>query len=91
MNGIVEKVKEDNVVQVVIDNMLMVKRKRLFWTPYATHCVDLMLEDFEKKILIHEETILKGRRITTYIYSKPSLISLVQYFRKRKRFGETIH
>jgi len=26
------------------------KRPRLFWTPYAAHNMDLMLEDFEKKI-----------------------------------------
>lgn len=54
---IVKKVKEDNIVEVIVDNvanykatreMLMQKRKkRLFWTIYATHCIDLILEDFE--------------------------------------------
>ncbi|XP_068498554.1 uncharacterized protein [Phaseolus vulgaris] len=69
MDNIVEEVGEDNVIQVVTDNaanykdagqMLMTKRKKLFWTPCAAHCVDLMLEDYEKKISIHEETIPKG-------------------------------
>nr|KYP42310.1 hypothetical protein KK1_036302 [Cajanus cajan] len=91
MDSIVEEVGEDNVVQVVTDNaanykaagqMLMEKRKRLFWTPCAAHCVDLMLEDYEKKIPIHEETIPKGKRITTFIYSRTSLISLLQHFTK---------
>nr|KYP37281.1 hypothetical protein KK1_041536 [Cajanus cajan] len=91
MDSIVEEVGEDNVVQVVTDNaanykaagqMLMEKRKRLFWTPCAAHCVDLMLEDYEKKITIHEETIPKGKRITSFIYSRTSLISLLQHFTK---------
>ena len=46
----------------------MTKRKKLFWTPCDVHCVDLMLEDYEKKISIHEETIPKGKKITTFIY-----------------------
>jgi len=40
-----------------------------------------MLEDFEKKKYIHQETIQKGR---TYIYSRTSLISLLQHFTKGK-------
>jgi len=61
-------VGEENVIQVVIDNatnykivgrLLMAKRKRLFWTLCATVYVNLMLEDYEKNILIHEETIPK--------------------------------
>ncbi|RDX78304.1 hypothetical protein CR513_41443, partial [Mucuna pruriens] len=84
MNCIVEEIEEDNVVQVVTDNatnykdagqMLMTKRKGLFWTPYATYYT-------KKKIPIHEETITKGRIITTYIYSRTSLISVLQYFTK---------
>jgi len=91
MDSIVEEVGEENVIQVVTDNaanykaaghLLMTKRKRLFWTPCAAHCVDLMLEDYEKKIPIHEETIPKGKKITTFIYSRSSLICLLQHFTK---------
>ncbi|PNX74391.1 HAT family dimerization domain containing protein, partial [Trifolium pratense] len=62
----VEQVGEENVVQIVTDNaanykaagaMLMEKRKKLYWTPCAAHCIDLMLEDFEKKTTVHRETI----------------------------------
>ena len=42
--------------------MLMQKRKCLFWTPCAAHCLDLMLEDFEKKIKDHNYTIAKDRK-----------------------------
>jgi len=68
-------VGEDNVIHVATDNvanykvvgqMLMAKRKRLLWTPFVAHCVDLMLEDHEK-ISIHEENS-KSKIITSYIY-----------------------
>ncbi|XP_028100177.1 uncharacterized protein LOC114299600 [Camellia sinensis] len=63
LGEIVEKVGMEHVVQVVTDNasnykltgeMLMDKRKSLFWTPCAAHCKDLMLEDFEKQIQLHQ-------------------------------------
>ncbi|OIW17919.1 hypothetical protein TanjilG_00248 [Lupinus angustifolius] len=37
-----------------------------------------MLEEFEKKILIPADTIYKGRKITTFIYGRTSLISFLQ-------------
>jgi len=46
----------------------------------AGHCIDLMLEDSEKKILVHQNTIIKGRKITTYIYFRTSLISFLYHF-----------
>ena len=58
LDAVVERVGEKNVVQIVTDNAvnykaagqkLMEKRKNLYWTPCAAHCIDLMLEDFEKK------------------------------------------
>jgi hypothetical protein len=62
----------------------MKKRKRLFWTPCAAHCIDMILEDFEKKLEVHQVTIAKGRRITLYIYSRTILISMLRYFTKGK-------
>ncbi|XP_038690695.1 uncharacterized protein LOC119989295 isoform X2 [Tripterygium wilfordii] len=89
LENVVEKVGEENVVQVITDNdaaykaagsMLMDKRKHLFWTPCATHCIDLILEDFEKKLKVHRVTIQKGRKITTYIYSRTLLMSMLKHF-----------
>jgi len=66
MDNIVEEEGKDNVIKVITNNainykvigqMLMTKRKKLFWTPCVAHCVDLMLEDYEKKISIHEKTL----------------------------------
>lgn len=60
------------MVQVVTDKdaaykaagaMLMETRKKLFWTPpCAAHCLDLNLEDFEKKLKTHRVTIKKVER-----------------------------
>jgi hypothetical protein len=93
IDQVVEQVGEENVVQIVTDNaanykaagaMLMDKRKKLYWTPCAAHCIDLMLEDFEKKTTVHRETISRGKKVTQFIYAKASLISLLQYFTKGK-------
>ncbi|GAV79120.1 LOW QUALITY PROTEIN: zf-BED domain-containing protein/DUF659 domain-containing protein/Dimer_Tnp_hAT domain-containing protein, partial [Cephalotus follicularis] len=91
LDYIVERVGEENVVQVVTDNAanyklageyLMEKRKHLFWTPCAAHCIDLILEDFEKKLDVHRVTIEKGRRITTYIYSRTLFLIWLKDFTK---------
>ncbi|KAL4593761.1 hypothetical protein ACB092_M014000 [Castanea dentata] len=54
----------------MLDEVVDRKRKCLFWTPCATHCLDLMLEDFEKNIKDHKAMLLnwlwdftKGREL----------------------------
>ncbi|KAI5411161.1 hypothetical protein KIW84_056341 [Lathyrus oleraceus] len=89
MDDIVEEVGEENVVQIVTDNaanyklvgqMLMDKRNKLYWTPCAAHCIDIMLEDFESKIPMHKEIIASGKKITTYIYAMTGLITLLHHY-----------
>ncbi|CAK8571854.1 unnamed protein product [Lathyrus sativus] len=89
MDDIVEEVGEENVVQIVTDNtpfykaageMLMEKRTRLYWTPCVTHCIEMILEDFKKKIPIYGNTIAQGKIITTFIYSRDSIVSLLHSF-----------
>ncbi|XP_058725529.1 uncharacterized protein LOC131596808 [Vicia villosa] len=91
MDDIVEEVGEENVVQIVTDytpyykvagEMLMEKRTRLYWTPCVTHCIEMILEDYEKKVPLYDETIRKGKRITTFIYSRASVVSLLHNFTK---------
>ncbi|XP_052736558.1 uncharacterized protein LOC108336843 [Vigna angularis] len=91
LDDVVEFVGQENVVQVVTDNaanfkaageLLMQKREKLYWTPCAAHCIDLIFEDFEKNLKVHELTIKKGRKITTYIYGRSMLISLLKKFTK---------
>ena len=61
--SLMDKVVEENIVQVVTDNeasfkaagrMLMEKRKHLFWSPCVAHCIDLMLEDIDFAKLVKE-------------------------------------
>lgn len=53
LDDVIEEIGEHLVIQVVTDNasaykaagtLLMEKRKHLYWTPCAAHCLDLMLE-----------------------------------------------
>lgn len=64
--------------------MLMEKRKKLFWAPCPAHCIDLILEDFEKKIEEHKATIAKGRKIKIFIYNRSRLICMMKEFTKGK-------
>ncbi|XP_025606875.1 uncharacterized protein [Arachis hypogaea] len=93
IDGVVNEVGIENVVQVVTKNedsfkaagkLLMEKRSTIFWMPCAVHCIELMFEEFEKRVKVHRETIANGRRITTYIYSRASVIDLLHYFTKGK-------
>jgi phosphoribosyl-ATP pyrophosphohydrolase len=93
LDVIIKRIGEENVVQVVTDiaanykaagQLLMEKRKILFWTPCVAHCIDLILEDFEKKLEVHQVIIAKGRRITSYIYSRTILISMLRHFMKER-------
>ncbi|KAI3520133.1 hypothetical protein L1887_09357 [Cichorium endivia] len=93
LDAFVQNIGEENVVQVVTDNaanykaageLLMQKRKKLFWTPCAAHCIDLILEDFEKHIEEHKSTIAKGRKITSFIYNRSQLIYMLKEFTKGK-------
>ncbi|KAF7832439.1 zf-BED domain-containing protein/DUF659 domain-containing protein/Dimer_Tnp_hAT domain-containing protein [Senna tora] len=91
LDEMVGTVGEENVIQVITNNAanykaagkrLMEKRKHLYWTPCAAHCIDLMLEDFEKHIPLHKTTISSGRKITTFIYARTMLISILRNFTK---------
>jgi hypothetical protein len=89
LDDIVDEVDEENIIQVVTHNaanyklvgrMLMEKRNKLCWTLCAAHCIDLMLEDFESKIPMHKDTIVAGKKITTFIYARTGLITLLHHF-----------
>ncbi|RVW76443.1 hypothetical protein CK203_056860 [Vitis vinifera] len=71
LDEVVEEIGEENVVQVITDNAsnyvnagmtLMEKRSRLWWTPCAAHCIDLMLEDIGK-LNVHATTLSRARQV----------------------------
>ena len=66
---VVEEIWEENVVQVITNNAsnyvnagmrLIEKMRRLWWTPCATYCIDLILENIGK-LNVHVNTLLWAR------------------------------
>ncbi|KAL5137394.1 hypothetical protein HKD37_10G027763 [Glycine soja] len=92
LDATVEEVGEENVVQVVTDNgsnyvlagkLLEEKRKHIYWTPCAAHCIDLMLEDIGKLPLIRK-TIRRAINLVGYIYAYSSTLSLLRNFTNKR-------
>lgn len=82
----IEAIGKDKVVQVVTDNganykaagkLLMERIPTLFWSPCATHCLDLMLEDIAK-LKEFKKPIARARRVTTFIYRHGRLLSAMR-------------
>ncbi|XP_058767770.1 uncharacterized protein LOC131641485 [Vicia villosa] len=70
-------VGQENVVQVVTDNaanyvaagkLLEREFPKLFWSPCAAHCINLMLQDMGKLEEV-SETVSQASKITKYIYN----------------------
>ena len=91
----VDKVGEENIVQVVTDNEasfkaaghLMEERNHLFWSPCAAYCIDLMLEDIGSMKSV-KETLDDAKMITSFIYNSLKAVNLMKLF-IRERFVET--
>ncbi|RVX03657.1 hypothetical protein CK203_022942 [Vitis vinifera] len=90
MDKVVEKVGEENVVQVVTDNeasfkatdmLLMEKHKHLFLSPCAAHCIGLMLEDIASMKQI-KETLDQAKMIIGFIYNSLKVVNLMKVFTK---------
>ena len=90
LDDVVEEIGEENVVQAITDNAsnyviarmrLMEKRRRLWWTPCAAHCIDLMLEDIGK-VNVHDTTLARARQVVKFIYGHTWVLSLMRTFTK---------
>ncbi|CAL2235809.1 unnamed protein product [Prunus armeniaca] len=62
---------------------LMEKRKKLWWTPCAAHCIDLMLEDISK-MKVFEDTIRLAKQVVKFIYRHTWVLALMRSFTKNK-------
>ncbi|KAL4198766.1 hypothetical protein AMTRI_Chr03g47640 [Amborella trichopoda] len=74
----IEEVVEELVIQVITDN-----RPRIFWTPCAAHCVDLMLEAIGEFPTI-KRIIFKAKEVTIFIYSYILILSMMRKFAKKR-------
>lgn len=83
-----EEIGEKHVVQVVTDNgsnyvmagkLLQTRREKLFWTPCAAHCLDLMLEDIGKIARV-KKAIERGIKLVGYIYNHSLALNTMRKF-----------
>ncbi|XP_004212064.1 uncharacterized protein LOC100200506 [Hydra vulgaris] len=88
LDEVVEEVGEKNIIQVITDNvsayktagrMLMEKKKNLYWTPCAAHCIELMLEDIFK-LPFHTSVFTKAKKIINFIYGYAWVLAMVRKF-----------
>ncbi|KAI0503611.1 hypothetical protein KFK09_014545 [Dendrobium nobile] len=92
LDGVVEEIGEQLVAQVVTDNasaykaagqMLMEKRKHLYWTPCAAHCIDLILEELGE-LSQHKSALFRAKKITKFIYNHSWVLALMRKFSKKE-------
>ncbi|XP_057804187.1 uncharacterized protein LOC131019614 [Salvia miltiorrhiza] len=86
LDGIVEEIGEELVVQVVTDNasnykaagkLLMEKRKSLYWTPCVAHCIDLMFEKLGE-LPQHKNALMKARKVSNFIYNHGLVLAMMR-------------
>jgi hypothetical protein len=96
LDGFIKEIGLQYVVQVIMDNvanyvaagkLLMERYQTLYWTPCATHCIDLMLEDMGKIPWI-KEIVESARSVTKYIYNHTYVLTLMRQFTGNK---ELVH
>ena len=89
ISHVIDYVGPENVVQVVTNNAsnyvaagreLCEKYPKIFWTPCAAHCIDLMLEDFNKHIFEVRDAVNDGRIITRFVYNHLAVLQLFNKF-----------
>ena len=82
LKDVIKEVGKANVVQIVTDNgsafakagKLLMKKYNMYWTPCASHYIDLMFEDIGKRDSV-AQLIGNGRKITNFIYNHGWLLS----------------
>ena len=86
---VVQEIVMEYIVQLVTDNVfayikagkkLQQKYGTLFWSPYAAHCIDLMLENIAnpKWFPLVDEAIKKEKKITEFIYNHGVVLDLIE-------------
>ncbi|KAH1064343.1 hypothetical protein J1N35_029330 [Gossypium stocksii] len=88
LDSVVEKIGENYIVQIVTDNeaamkaagkKLMLKRKHLYWTSCAAHCLDLCLEDIGKRPSV-AKVLDEAKKVTWFIYNHTWIVDLMKKY-----------
>ena len=67
----------DNALAFMKAGKLLMKKYNLYWTQCATHCIDLMFEDINKRTSV-ADVITKALKITNFIYNHSLLLAQMQ-------------
>lgn len=87
-DSVIQDIGPENVVQVIIDNTLnlisvgnhiMQNYGSIFWSPCASHCVNLILDDFCKIDWVNR-CIIQAQSITRFIYNHTWLLELMKNY-----------
>ncbi|XP_022003656.2 uncharacterized protein LOC110901115 [Helianthus annuus] len=93
INEVIIEVGEANIVQFITDNgsnfksaggILQEQHPRMFWTPCAAHCVNLMIQDIAEKIPKIKTTLTDARAIVVFIYNHERILNLMRKLTKNK-------
>ena len=89
---IIKEVGEDNVVQIITDNAAncklaghLVERTypQIFWTPCATHCLNLLLKDLAL-IEWMDRAITQGKEVQQFISNQDATRAMFAKYSKLK-------
>ncbi|XP_022039925.2 uncharacterized protein LOC110942454 [Helianthus annuus] len=93
INEAIEGVGEANIVQFITDNgsnfkaagkILEEEHPKMFWTPCAAHCVNLMIQDIGEKIPKIKSVLSEARAIVVYIYYHGRILNMMRKLAKNK-------
>lgn len=87
-DSVIQDFGPENVVQVIVDNSLnyacvgnhiLQSYGSIFWSPCASHCLDLILEDFSRIDWVNR-CILQAQTVTRFIYNNARVLELMRKF-----------
>ncbi|KAG8501725.1 hypothetical protein CXB51_003899 [Gossypium anomalum] len=93
LDSVVEEIGENYIVQIVTHNeaaikaagkKLMLKRKHLYWTSCAAHCLDLCLEDIGKRPSV-AKVLDEAKKVTCFIYNHTWTVGLIKKYTQGKQ------
>ncbi|XP_023753458.2 uncharacterized protein LOC111901831 [Lactuca sativa] len=93
VNEVIAEVGEENVVQFITDNgsnykaagkILEEQHPKLFWTPCAAHCVNLIVQDIGKKEATIITALNEARAIVVYIYNYGRILNMMRKLTKNR-------
>lgn len=72
------------LILVFLGKILQVTRPKIFWTPCAAHCLDLMLEDIGKIPKV-KRVIQRGIKLVGYIYNHTLALNTMRKFTQKTK------